>query len=126
MKTFLESAGILFIFLLIIVCLFNLFGETVSSNELENTLSASMEHALYTTMQKNNYQIQSEEQLAADLCHELMASSTVEADYTIEFLQIDMENGLLDMKVTQKTHAAKFVNTTVSCRKTLILERDAS
>lgn len=93
--------------------------------ELENTLDSAVEHALYVAMADNVYTINDTDELAADVMHELFSSCNVKADYTIAFNVIDMENGLLDVQVTQKLKAFPMINSEIICRRTVILETAA-
>ena len=122
MKTAVQTAAIFMMLILVVALTANQFGNTTSNSELESSLDNAMEHALYVALSKNNYTIDSKEMLASDVLHELMATCNVKADYTVSFHEIDRENGLLDMCVTQDVHTSPLVHSKVSCRKTLIFE----
>ena len=125
MKTFVQAAGIFLIFVLVIMFACGQFSYTASKIELENTLDDAVEHALYVAMSKKVYTIETKDELAADVIHELFTSCNIKADYTIAFNVIDIENGLVDVQVTQKTQAVPLIGSTAVCRKTIILETAA-
>ena len=103
----------------------NKFSNTTSEAELQVTLDNAVEHALYVAMSDNLYTIENQEQLAADVMHELFSTCNVKADYTIAFNVIDIENGLVDVQVTQTFKASPFIKSKVVCRRTIVLDSEA-
>ena len=125
MKTFLQAAGIFLVFLLVMLIMAGSFSRAASDTELENTLDTALEHALYVAMSKNTYTIETKEELAADVIHELFTSCNVKAEYTIAFNVIDLDNGLVDVQVTQTIKSFPLIPSEVVCRRTIILEAAA-
>lgn len=122
MKTFLQAMGIFLVIVLTILSLAGVVSESISRAELENTLDAALEHSLYVAMSDNVYTIHDQEELAADVMHELFASCNTRGDYEIAFHVIDLQNGLLDVQVTQTVQTSPFIKSEVVCRKTIILD----
>lgn len=125
MKTFLQAAGIFLIVVLTVIFMANQFSSTTSDTELQNTLDNAVEHALYVAMSDNLYTIDNADELAADVMHELFTSCNAKADYTIAFNVIDIENGLVDVQVTQKIKPFPLISSEIECRRTVILEASA-
>lgn len=125
MKTFLQAAGIFLIALLAFLFIAGWFSNTAQKTELENTLDTAVEHALYVAMSNNSYSISNTDELAADVMHELFSSCNVKADYTIAFNVIDINEGLVDVQVTQKIKSFPFIKSEIVCRRTVILEAPA-
>lgn len=122
MKTFVQAAGI---FLLIVLTIFFMsykFSVATTETELQNTLDNAVEHALYVAMSKNIYTIDSKEELAADVMYELFSTCNAKADYEIVFNVIDIDNGLVDVQVTQTIRFSGLIKSEVTCRRTIILE----
>lgn len=126
MKTFLQSAGIFILIVLTVIFMANKFSSATSDTELQNTLDRALEHALYVAMSKNSYTINDTEELAADVMHELFTSCNAEGDYTIVFNEIDIDNGLIDLQVTQTIKTFPLIKSEVVCRKTVILDGPSS
>ena len=122
MKSFVQAAGIFLIFVLAIILMANIFSKSASDTELENALEKALEHSLYVAMTDNVYTIDDTDELAADVMHELFTTCNVKADYTIVFNVIDIENGLVDVEVTQVVQPFPLIKSEVKCRKTIILE----
>ena len=122
MKTFVQAAGIFLIIVLTIVFMATKFSGATSETELEAALDNALEHALYVSMSKNTYTINNEDEVAADVMHELFTSLNAKADYEIAFNVIDIENGIIDVQVTQTIKTFPLIKSKVSCRKTIILE----
>lgn len=126
MKTFVQSAGIFILIILTIFFMSGKFSSTSSEIELQNALDDAVDHALYTAMSGNVYTIDSKDELAADVMHELFTSCNVKADYKITFNVIDLENGMVDVQVTQTVYVSPLIHSEVTCRRTVILEAPAS
>lgn len=124
MKTFLQAAGIFLVFVIGMLIIAGQLSSSVSNTELENTLEMSLEHALYVAMSENSYTINDQDELAADVIHELFSSCDIKADYTIAFNVIDLENGLVDVQVTQimENEFIPLIKSEVVCRKTILLD----
>ena len=125
LKTFVQAAGIFLLVILTIVFMANKFSSTTSDTELQTTLDNAVEHALYVAMSNNMYTIEDQDQLAADVMHELFSTCNVKADYTIAFNVIDIENGLVDVQVTQSFKSSNILKSDVVCRRTIILDSPA-
>lgn len=125
MKTFLQAAGIFIVIMLTVIFMANKFSSTTSDTELQNSLDRAVEHALYVAMSENTYTINDADELAADVMHELFTTCNVKADYTIAFNKIDIENGLVDVQVTQTIKTFPLIKSEVVCRQTVILEAAA-
>lgn len=122
MKTFVQAAGIFIIIVLTIFFMSGKFSSTTSEVELQNTLDNAVDHALYVAMSGNEYTIDSKDELAADIMHELFTTCNVKANYKIAFNVIDLEHGLVDVQVTQKVYVSPLMHSEVTCRRTIILE----
>lgn len=125
MKTFIQSAGIFIIIVLTVFFMGSKFSSATSDTELQNSLDNAVEHALYVAMSDNAYTINNTDELAADVMHELFSSCNAKADYTIAFNVIDIDNGLLDVQVTQTIKSFPLIKSETVCRKTVILEAPA-
>lgn len=126
MKTFLQAAGIFIIIVLTVIFMANSFSETTSDIELQNSLNSALEHSLYVAMSKNTYTIDDTEELAADVIHELFTTCNAKADYKIVFNEIDIDNGLVDVEVTQTIKTFPLIKSEVTCHQTVILEASAN
>ena len=122
MKTFIQAAGLFLVLIMTFMALAGLFTNSTSKTELENTLDTALEHALYVAMSNKVYTINNQEELAADVMHELFATCNVKADYEIAFHAIDLQNGLIDVQVTQTFKSFPLIKSQVVCRKTIILD----
>ena len=125
MKTFAQASGIFFLILLTVIFMGSKFSSATSKVELQNSLDSAVEHALYVAMSDNVYTIADADELAADVMHELFVTCNAKADYTIAFNEIDIDEGLVDVQVTQIIKSSPLIETEVVCRRTVILEASA-
>jgi len=125
MKTFVQSAGIFILILLTIFFMSGKFASTTSETELQNTLDSAVDHALYVAMSNNVYTIDSKDELAADIMHDLFTTCNTKANYKIIFNVIDLEHGMVDVQVTQSVYVSPLMHSEVTCRRTVILEESA-
>lgn len=126
MKTFVQAAGIFLLVVVTFIFMAGWFSKTTSETELENALDVALEHALYVAMSDNVYTIDDTDQLAAAVMHELFATCNTKADYTIAFHIIDLDNGLIDVQVTQTVEVIPLIKSKVVCRRTIILDAAAA
>ena len=122
MKTFIQAAGIFILIILTIFFMSGKFSSTTSETELQATLDKAVDHALYVAMTENVYTIDSKDELAADVMHELFTTCNTKAKYEIAFNEIDLENGLVDVQVTQTVYVSPLMHSEVTCRRTVIFE----
>ena len=125
MKTFVQSAGIFILIILTIFFMSGKFSSTTSETELQNVLDKAVDHALYVAMSGNVYTIETKDELAADIMHELFTNCNIKADYKVAFNVIDLENGMVDVQVTQTVYVSPLMHSEITCRRTVILEEPA-
>ena len=125
MKTFAQAA---IIFLLVVVAVFvsfNLITGSITDNETENTLSQSVEQALYNTMSSHSYSIENQEEFLSDFMINLISQTKSKSELDLRILEVDKEEGLLDIEVRESITYPDGKVREVSCRKTVIFEEEA-
>lgn len=98
--------------------------KTIRKNELDNSLGAAMEQSMKILTVNPVYHMEKEggtDELAADFIQGFLLKTTSNSDYKIEILEIDVEKGLLDVRV-EESYKQVIGYGRVSCRKTVILE----
>ncbi|CUX20728.1 hypothetical protein [Clostridium sp. C105KSO13] len=99
-------------------------NRTIRKNELESSLSAAMEQSMKILKIRPTYNIDvssEEDEFAADFIQGFLMKTTSNSDFIIEILGMDVEKGLLDVRVTEKYRQVIGYGK-ISCRKTVILE----
>ncbi len=98
--------------------------KTIRKNELDSSLSAAMEQSMKILTINPTYHIErspESDEFAADFIQGFLMNVTSNSDFTIEILNIDVEKGLLDVRIVEK-YKQIIGYGQVSCRKTVILE----
>lgn len=126
MKTFAQAAIIFIIVIVSVFVCFNIITGSVTDNEAENTLSQSVEQALYTTMSGQSYTIQNKDEFVADFMINLALQTNSQAELNIRVLDVDEVEGLLDVEIIETLMYPDGKTREVSCRKTVIFEEDAA
>lgn len=99
-------------------------NKAIRKNELESSLSEAMEQSMKILTVHPVYHIDASsktDEFAADFIQGFLMKITSNSDFTIEILGLDVEKGLLDVRVAER-YKQIIGHGEVSCRKTVILE----
>lgn len=99
-------------------------NRAIRKNELESSLSEAMEQSMKILTVHPVYHIDDSaktDEFAADFIQGFLMKITSNSDFTIEILGMDVEKGLLDVRVTER-YKQIIGHGEISCRKTVILE----
>lgn len=106
------------------VCIQTAGTKTTRKNELDANLAAAMEQSMQILTIDPVYHISRDsgaEEFTADFIQSFLTNTTSDSAFTIEILKVDVEKGLLDVRV-KETYKQVIGEGSVSCRKTVILE----
>lgn len=99
-------------------------NKAIRKNQLETSLSEAMEQSMKILTIHPVYHIDTSsntDEFAADFIQGFLMKITSNSDFTIEILGIDVEKGLLDVRVAER-YKQIIGYGEISCRKTVILE----
>lgn len=125
MKTFAQAAAIFMLVITTAFICFNLITGNVTDNEAENSLSQTVEQALYTTLSEKSYSVENQDEFIADFNTNLLLQTQSKAELTVRILEADASEGLLDVEVTETLTYPDGKVREVSCRKTVLFEEEA-
>lgn len=126
MKTFAQAAVIFMLVITTVFVCFNLITGNVTDNEAENSLSQTVEQAVYTTLSEKSYTIENQDEFIADFNTNLILQTQSMAELKVRILEVDVTEGLLDVEVTETLTYPDGKVREVSCRKTVIFEEEAA
>ncbi|MDU2155280.1 hypothetical protein [Clostridium sp.] len=107
--------------LLTIICL---DISTSNVREVETiTLSNNSAYQSIKTLANGSYNIESEDELVAEAIKDIVMNKQSDSDIKIQVLNVDAENGLMDINVIQTIHHLNGKTTTSEERRTVILEK---
>lgn len=122
MKTAIVSCVLAFLLVITSLILFTIYGQNTRQNELEDSLSITIEQALENLKTNQNYSVANTEEFVADFVENLIISIDSDSEVKVEILSVDYEKGLLDVNVTETFDQPNGSVSSISCRKTVILE----
>lgn len=99
-------------------------NKAIRKNELETSLGEAMEQSMKVLTIHPVYHIDNSsktDEFAADFIQGFLMKTTSNSDFIIEILGIDVEKGLLDVRVAER-YKQIIGYGEISCRKTVILE----
>lgn len=99
-------------------------NRTERKNELDTSLGQAMEQSMEVLTVNPVYHIQKDggtEEFTADFIQGFLSKTTSDSDFTINILKVDVEKGLLDVRVVERFKQIIGYGE-VSSRKTVILE----
>lgn len=125
MKTFAQAAIIFLTVVATAFLCFNLITGSITDNEAEAALSQSVEQALYVTLTSGEtYSIDSNEDFVNDFLSNLLVQVNSPADIAVRILDVDYQEGLLDVEVTETMTYPDGKTREVTCRKTVLLDAE--
>ncbi|MBU3877390.1 hypothetical protein HGO97_016415 [Faecalicatena sp. AGMB00832] len=99
-------------------------NRTARQNELDNSLGAAMEQSMKILTVNPVYHIEKEngtKEFTADFIQGFLMKMSSDSKYTIDILDVDVEKGLLDVRVSER-YKQVIGYGSVSSHKTVILE----
>lgn len=122
MKTFAQAAIIFMIVIVTVFVSFNIITASITDNEVENSLSQSVEQALYTTMSNKFYSINNKDEFISDFLTNLVLQTNSKSTVNVRILDVDKDEGLMDIEVVETIPYPDGKIREVNCRKTVILD----
>lgn len=124
-----RNAVIAFILLMIavltVVTINTIDTTTTRQNELDSNLSAAMEQSMMLLLvdpDSASYSIETNEELVADCIQNFLVKTTTDSTFTIEIMEVDVEKGFLDVKVTETFATYAGMTKSVDTRKQILVE----
>lgn len=100
-----------------------IYGRMNYSMELQSNLSSVMEEQINEMMLNEEYSIISTQEFLADFIGNLVVALDGKYDLTVDVLQVDMEKGILSVKVTADFFYLNGNRGRTVCERTVIFER---
>lgn len=98
-------------------CIYSMESRQLHQEELEYAMECAMRHSLEAARIKKNDSIHSEEELYADFLGELMLTLGAEAEYEITVYELDLEKGIMDIRVVSRFTLPGGREAQAECRK---------
>lgn len=108
-----------------IVILMTLDGRNIRESEVYDSLTTAVESSMQTLMIDNTYTIQNTDEFVADFLEALMTQIESDSDISVNVIDVDVNKGLLSVEVVEEYTHPNRSKGSVSCVKTVILEKDA-
>lgn len=122
------KAGIItFISILILLLtgsiIYTVAGRSIRKSELEKSLSNAIEQTMEVKYLDHTYTIGDQEEMIADLTGNLFAQISSDADIDIHIINVDIENGCMDVEAVERFQTFTGKVGEISVRKTVIYEQ---
>lgn len=109
--------------LLSLLILMAIYGRMNHSMELQSNLSSVMEEQINEMMLNEEYSITNTQEFLTDFIGNLVVALDGKYDLTIDVLQVDMEKGILSVRVTADFLYLNGNRGTTVCERTVIFDR---
>lgn len=109
--------------LLSLIMLTAIYGRMNYSMELQSNLSSVMEEQINEIMLNEEYNITNTQEFLADFIGNLVVALDGKYDLTVDVLQVDMEKGILSVRVTADFFYLNGNCGTAVCERTVIFDR---
>lgn len=98
-------------------------GRMVRQAELDDTLSSAVEESIQNIMQSTNYEISEYDAFIADLVETMVVPFNSDSDIVVKVMKVDMEKGMLSIRVEANYKHINGNDGKVSCDKTVIFDK---
>lgn len=122
MRNFIIAITFILVFTLSIFTSSAVMERHVRENEVKIALGNAMENAMTAMAINPVYDIDSANEFIAEFLQELIAQIDSTSNLTIKIIDLDIENGMLDVEVTEEFIYPNGKIGRVSVRKTIITE----
>lgn len=122
MKHIVYGISLAIITMLVLVITLEISGRNVRKNEIETALNTAVEQSLEQLKNKNGYKIETYQELIADFNQMLLLQMESNTDVQVDILTVDINKGVLDVKITGTYKNIMGKKQKEICRKSVILE----
>ena len=122
MKSIVMAFTSILCLVLIVLSIFTISNYSTRKNEVEEALSAAMDAAMDNATFTGGFTEEKYMAMIGQLQQDLIVQLNSDGDLEIKILEVDMDNGLLDVEATQ-TFKWAGVEKSISVRRTIILEQ---
>lgn len=98
-------------------------GRDARRSELEESLTNAIEQTMQVSYLEKTYSIKNEEELIADFTGNFFSQIASDSDISIEILNVDFNNGCMDVQATEKFKYFTGKTGEIKIRKTVIFEQ---
>lgn len=122
MKYIVYGISLAVITMLVLVITLEISGRNVRKNEIETALNTAVEQSLEQLKSKKGYKIETYQELIADFNQIFLLQMESNTDIQVDILTVDVNKGVLDVKITGTYLNIMGKKQKEVCRKSVILE----
>lgn len=125
MKTGIRMIAFALIASIALLIMMSVMGRMNRSEELQRELSNTVESTLEHLMLEKTYGIADTQEFLADFMQALCYGLVTDSDVQVDVMGVDLEQGLLSVRVTECFKHPNGRDGKVSCERTVVLEHPA-
>ncbi|MCI8964080.1 MAG: hypothetical protein HFG37_10290 [Eubacterium sp.] len=123
MKSVIVSSVCISAILLVLAIHTVIDGKTAALQELEDSLAVSVSQTMKEVMEQESYGIQDKNEFIAAFLQALVMRTNSDVDMTVNVISADVEQGLMDIEVTEKITFLNMKEKEIKVRRTVIFEK---
>lgn len=123
MKAAIIGVATTMIILVTCIIIMSVSGRDARRSELEESLTNAIEQTMQVSYLEKTYSIENEEELIADFTGNFFSQIASDSDISIEILNVDFNNGCMDVQATEKFKYFTGKTGEIKIRKTVIFEQ---
>lgn len=124
MKNAIIGATMIIVMVLLSLIHMSITTTDVRQSELDKALNSAVRTTMEIAKTKETYPIETEEEFIAEFNKNLLSSISSDSDIEVQVMGVDLEEGMLDVKVISKFKFPTGADGQVSSRKTVILDEE--
>lgn len=107
--------------LLTVCTMFSIHSKDARTDEIEKNLTKTAEQALEQTLNNKVYKIEDAKELVADFVQNLILGVNSDSDISIKVIDIDYDNGLINIEITENFKYVNGNKGSVTIKKALVV-----
>ena len=123
MKAAIIGVATTMIILVTCIIIMSVSGRDARRSELEESLTNAIEQTMQVSYLEKTYSIKNEDELIADFTGNFFSQIASDSDINIEILNVDFNNGCMDVQATEKFKYFTGKTGEIKIRKTVIFEQ---
>lgn len=123
MKSVIVSSVCISAILLVLAIHTVIDGKTANLQELEDSLAVSVSQTMKEVMEQESFGIQDKNEFIAAFLQALVMRTNSDVDMTVNVISADMEQGIMDIEVTEKISYLNMKEKEITVRRTVVFEK---
>lgn len=123
MRVFITCFSLIIILGLVVLINSSIYSKNARKHETEQSLRYAVDNTIDTFLSVNDISISNADEMIASLCRHIILQITSDSEITVNILDVDFHEGLIDIEVVETFRYPNGKKGEVSYRRTVIVDK---